>query len=503
MWVTSEPLSGKEAEEAMRRAVPDFDHYLKRGQIEIVPYHEWYLKDGVFNLQRVLNAWVNKLEQALANGYDGLRLTGNTFWLEKRDWKNFADYEEEVNSVIDKYPMMAVCTYSINKCSASEVIDVVRNHQFALIKRGVEWELIESSKIKRAKEALRESEEKYRKLVENSKDSIVVIDLNGNVQFANKATEELTGFTSEDGIRMNVRKITPLKYWPKSLAMLLKARKGEQIPYFESMIRRKDGKLVPVESGGQAIFKDGKAVGIQIITRDITERKKAEDALRKSENESRTLLENLPQKIFFKDKNSVYVSCNENYARDLKIKSDEIAGKTDYDFYPKRLAEKYRADDKRIMESGKTEDIEEEYIQDGQKVFVHTVKTPVKDENGNVVGVLGIFWDITERKKAEQALRASLERYRSFIEVTGELGWTTNADGEVLEDIPSFRNFTGQTYEEVKGWGWSKALHPDDLERTTRIWKEANITKSKYEIEYRLRSHDGVYRYFMARRPCA
>ena len=113
--------------------------------------------------------------------------------------------------------------------------------------------------------------------------------------------------------------------------------------------------------------------------------------------------------------------------------------------------------------------------------------------------LLGLFRDITERKKTEQTLRASLERYRSFIEVTGELGWTTNSEGEVVEDIPSFRKFTGQTYEEVKGWGWSKALHPDDLERTTKIWKEATRTKSKYETEYRLRRHDGIYRYFMAR----
>jgi PAS domain S-box-containing protein len=96
-------------------------------------------------------------------------------------------------------------------------------------------------------------------------------------------------------------------------------------------------------------------------------------------------------------------------------------------------------------------------------------------------------------------LRATVERYRTFIGVTGELAWTTNADGEVLEDIPSFRKFTGQTYEEVKGWGWTNALHPDDLERTKRTWKEANRSKTKYAIEYRLRRHDGVYRYFMAR----
>jgi PAS domain S-box-containing protein/prepilin-type N-terminal cleavage/methylation domain-containing protein len=111
-------------------------------------------------------------------------------------------------------------------------------------------------------------------------------------------------------------------------------------------------------------------------------RKQAEEALRGSENYYRTLVENLPHKIFLKDKNSVYLSCNENYSRDLKIRPDEIMGKTDYDFYPKELAKKYRADDKRIVESGKTEDIEERYIQDGKEVIVHTVKTPVKDEKG-------------------------------------------------------------------------------------------------------------------------
>ena len=150
---------------------------------------------------------------------------------------------------------------------------------------------------KKMEEALRESEEKYRTLVENSKDSIVIIDLRGNVQFANKATEELTGYIMEEGLGMNVRQITPLKYWPKSLAMLRKALGGEPIAYFESVIRRKDKKLVPVESGGQAIFKDGKVVGIQIITRDITERKKAEEQIRKSLREKEVLLKEIHHRV--------------------------------------------------------------------------------------------------------------------------------------------------------------------------------------------------------------
>ncbi len=129
----------------------------------------------------------------------------------------------------------------------------------------------------------------------------------------------------------------------------------------------------------------------------IEEQKLTEKALRRSENKYRILFESLPQRIFYKDKNLIYVSCNENFARYLHIEPDEIAGKTDYDLYPMKLAEKYRADDRKVMESGRTKDAEERYIEDDQELFLHTIKTPIKDEQDNTVGILGIFWDITEK----------------------------------------------------------------------------------------------------------
>jgi len=145
-----------------------------------------------------------------------------------------------------------------------------------------------------------------------------------------------------------------------------------------------------------------------------SERRKAEEALQAGENKYRTLLENLPQKIFLKDSESVYISCNENYAKDLKVKASEIAGKTDYDFFPEELAEKYRADDRRIMKFGKTEDINEKYVRDRREVIVHTVKTPVKDEQGNVTGILGIFWDITAHRRAQRKLLDYQKRLRGL-----------------------------------------------------------------------------------------
>ncbi len=148
MWVTSQPLEVEDAKEALRKTVPNIDVYLEKGQLEIIFYFHWYVKDGIFDSDRVLNGWVEKLNKALANGYDGLRLTGNTFWLEKEDWNDFVDYEKNVDSVIGNYQMIALCTYNLDRCNATEIIDIVINHQFALIKKKGKWEQIESSRLK-------------------------------------------------------------------------------------------------------------------------------------------------------------------------------------------------------------------------------------------------------------------------------------------------------------------------------------------------------------------
>jgi diguanylate cyclase (GGDEF)-like protein/PAS domain S-box-containing protein len=261
------------------------------------------------------------------------------------------------------------------------------------------------SERKRAEEALRESEARYKALLAGAPVGMIVVDVQTKqFRYANPGVCRMFGYTEEEFLRIGVADMSPKESLDQTLAEFEAQLRGEKLLSPDIPCLRKDGTLFYADIRGIAITLDGRKCNLGIFT-DITERKRAEEALLQSESKYRTLLEGLPQKVFFKDRNSVYVSCNEHYARDLRINPDEIAGKTDYDFYPAELAEKYRADDKRVVQSGETEDIEEEYVQDGRQAYVQTVKTPVKDEHGKVVGVLGIFWDVTDRKQAEEERR--------------------------------------------------------------------------------------------------
>lgn len=164
------------------------------------------------------------------------------------------------------------------------------------------------------------------------------------------------------------------------------------------------------------------------LEENLRELQQKEDALQKSEHKYRTLVENIPQNIFRKDLNSVYVSCNENYASTLNLRPEEITGKTDFDLYPAGVAEKYRSVDKRVMTTGHAEEYVEQYLLDGKMRWINTIKTPVKDIDGTITGILGIFWDITERKAAEEELRRLYNELEIRVEErTAELRRTQDA----------------------------------------------------------------------------
>jgi C4-dicarboxylate-specific signal transduction histidine kinase len=151
LWVVAAPVTEEDAGHALRRAVPDFDRYVADHSMEIVAAHDWYLQDGTFDLERVISGWNQKLARASARGYAGVRVTGDTAWLEKKDWKDFCEYEDSLNESIANQRLAVLCTYPLAACGAGEILDVVRTHQFAIARRRGSWDVIETAGHKQAK----------------------------------------------------------------------------------------------------------------------------------------------------------------------------------------------------------------------------------------------------------------------------------------------------------------------------------------------------------------
>ena len=299
---------------------------------------------------------------------------------------------------------------------------------------------------KRAEAALRQSLERLQKVLEVETVGVMFWDLNtGCMIDANNTFLELMGYTRSEleAGKLTWQRLTPPEFIDASRARVEKFLVTGRVGPYEKEYFRKDGRRQWLLFAGSSL---GNNQCVEFCV-DISDRKKAEQALRESQIKYRTVVEQIPQAIFQKDRQSVFVSCNDRYASDLGICAADIAGKTDFDFYPRRLAKKYRADDLRVIETGQTLQIEEEYVLHGEPRTVLTSKAPVIGENGEVIGVLGIFTDVTARKRAEERLHvlsSAVEQSPVSILITDCNGKIEYANRQACES-------TGYAFEELIG----------------------------------------------------
>ena len=134
----------------LRRDIPDLDHRAANGQFEILPGYDWYLKGDEFDSKRITRGWHEKLQFALDKGFEGLRISGNAFWIEDNRWNEFREYEKELDESLENRPMLVLCTYSLGASSAVDVLDVSRAHQFTVALRQGQWEFSETPELKQA-----------------------------------------------------------------------------------------------------------------------------------------------------------------------------------------------------------------------------------------------------------------------------------------------------------------------------------------------------------------
>jgi PAS domain S-box-containing protein len=443
MWVTSKPLSVKKAQEAMRKGLSDFDYYLTKGQIEIIPHSEWYLKEGVFNSQMVTTGWICKHNQALANGYDGMRITGNTTWIETNDWRSFIHYEEEINNAIGQYRLIALCTYSLDKCGSHEILDVARNHQFALIRREGNWQIIESYESNQAREALRKSEREKALILDNISEMVLFQDTEQRILWANKSAHEAIGLPPEQLIGRlcyEIRQLNkPCPGCPVEKPLMTgHPREGETAsPDGRSWLVR----CAPVrnESGG--------IIGALTLSLEITQRKRAEAELRKSSEILRVLLATNPESILLIDSKGTIITANITASQRLGKSLEDLAGSCIYDLFTPELNRQRRARVNKVIATGKPTRF---VHMDGGRHY-NTYLHPVQNEAGEVISIAILAVDISEHKHAEEALQTTRDYLEKLFNNANApiIVWDQNF--KITRFNRAFEHLTGYAADKVIG----------------------------------------------------
>lgn len=330
----------------------------------------------------------------------------------------------------------------------------------------------------RAEEALRESEERFRVLVETTPVGVLII-VGDAIVYANPGAARITGYSRDEmvgasfvtGVHPEFRSLMTERAFARQEGRLAADE-------FEIKIVTKGGEERWIHgSSGLAMLSGGPALVTTFF--DVTERRRAEQEREESRRMLRLVLDTIPVRVFWKDLESRYLGCNRLFAQDAGLHSwEEVVGKTDFEMTWREQAALYRADDAAVIASGeaKLNYEEPQTTPSGSKLVLRTSKVPLRGADGNIFGVLGTYEDITDRKRAEEALKESEERYRSLVELSPD-AIAIHVDGQlVFVNEQGARLLGYSSPAEMVGRHVLEFVHPDYhavvMERTRRALLE-------------------------------
>ncbi|MDD4126905.1 MAG: MASE3 domain-containing protein [Methanomicrobium sp.] len=293
---------------------------------------------------------------------------------------------------------------------------------------------------------------------DHSPDEIYFVNSEGEIIYSNKSAERSFGINPKSPEKTTIFDINPEfkpERWKELWAEIL--AKGSK--RFESVHIHSDGTKYPVDIIEHLIRPDGTEYACT-ISRDITEKKKEENILRENEAYLRTLINTIPDLVWLKDEEGRFLACNKNFERLLGAQESGVLGKTDYDFVDKEIADYFRKYDNIAIEAEKPVINEEwvTYADDGHKAYLETIKTPMTDSDGKLLGVLGIGRDITRRKEMEDNLRKKATELKKFsrdlsviIDNAPAMIWYKDTDNNIIRINPKAAETTGLSVKEIGG----------------------------------------------------
>jgi sigma-B regulation protein RsbU (phosphoserine phosphatase) len=257
--------------------------------------------------------------------------------------------------------------------------------------------------------ALLEAEERYHSVFDHLVEGIFQTTPTGRYLMANAALARIYGYSSPEELIQGLTDIGGRLYVEEGRRdeFIRLMQEHDTITRFESPIYRKDGSVIWISENCRAIRdSQGRLLYYEGTVEDTTQRRQAEEKVRDSEALYHSLVETLHQNILRKDLQGRFTFANQQFCKILGRPLEDIVGKTDFDFFPRELAEKYQSDDRRVMQTGKPYETVEEHQPPGRdKLYVQVVKTPLHGADGTIIGLQGIFWDITQQRLADEKIR--------------------------------------------------------------------------------------------------
>ena len=298
------------------------------------------------------------------------------------------------------------------------------------------------TELKHAEEALHKAEREKSAILDAMSEIVIYLDTDMRIVWSNRATNQQFNVTPDQVKGRHCYEVLHKLNRHCKICPVVKAiETGEPhiIDDFSSYGKRWTLRAYPVRNEKDEV------IGVVEIVTDISEQKSGRGKTRKLEERMHTLVDTIPDLIWLKDAEGVYLSCNRMFELFFGAKEADIVGKTDYDFVSKELADFFREHDRKAMALGKSSSNEEwvEFTSDGHRALLDTIKTPMYDARGTLIGVLGIGRDITERKRAEEALRESQQQLVDIIEFLPDATMVINKEGKVIAWNRAIEDMTG------------------------------------------------------------
>lgn len=318
------------------------------------------------------------------------------------------------------------------------------------------------SDVKKTEEKMLESQERYKAIFDRSLDCLFVCDLEGNFFDANHAALNLLGYKREDISSLNFTSLLSKDQRPIAIEAIKEIiETGTQTGPLELKLAKKNGETIYVESMGSLIFRDGKPYAIQGIARDISDRKKSEDTLRESEEKYRTILNNIEEGYFEVDLAGNFTFFNESMRKILGHKKYELMGMNNRDYMDEENSRKVFNIFNTVYKTGQASKIYNYVLiaKDSSRHFIESSVTLIRGSDASPSGFRGIVRDVTDRRKAEEALRESEEKYRAILD--------NMLDGYIESDLSGTNIFINRSAHERLGYSREEYLGMNYKEYTT------------------------------------